>query len=174
MPVPIERVRTCSALLGDGIDELWHTVGALVAEARASGELDTRRTEQARAWMWSEVTDTLLDDLRQDAAVRAQIESLEADVSRGRMSPRGGARRVLSTVSAPVTGPRAFDDLTGRGRVGRLRALARDALAEYDLACVRVSYVAAGLQHGLSRRRGRRVEVRPAREPEPAYSRRGL
>jgi Ser/Thr protein kinase RdoA (MazF antagonist) len=41
-----------------------------------------------------------------------------------------------------VTGPRAFDDLTARGRVGRLRALARDALSEYDLACVRVSYVA--------------------------------
>ena len=41
-----------------------------------------------------------------------------------------------------MTGPRAFDDLTGRGRVGRLRALARDALSEYDVACVRVSYVA--------------------------------
>jgi LAO/AO transport system kinase len=93
----VERVRTCSALLGDGIEELWHTVGALVGEARASGELDARRTEQARAWMWSEVTDTLLDDLRQDAAVRAQIESLEADVSRGRMSPAAAARRVLST-----------------------------------------------------------------------------
>ena len=93
----VERVRTCSALLGRGIDELWHTVAALVAEARASGELDTRRTEQARAWMWSEVTDTLLDDLRQDAAVRAQIESLEAEVSRGRMSPAAAARRVLST-----------------------------------------------------------------------------
>jgi LAO/AO transport system kinase len=93
----VERVRTCSALRGRGIDELWQTVGALVGEARASGELDARRTEQARAWMWSEVTDTLLDDLRQDASVREQIESLEDDVSRGRMSPAAAARRVLST-----------------------------------------------------------------------------
>jgi Ser/Thr protein kinase RdoA (MazF antagonist) len=41
-----------------------------------------------------------------------------------------------------VTGPSAFDDLTARGRVGRLRALARDALAAYDISVVRVSYVA--------------------------------
>ena len=48
--------------------------------------------------MWSEVTDTLLDELRADPAVKARIESLEADVSqrpgvarprpRGRCSPR--------------------------------------------------------------------------------------
>jgi LAO/AO transport system kinase len=93
----VERVRTCSALRGDGIDELWQTVGTLIDEARASGELDARRIDQARAWMWSEVTDTLLDDLRHDAAVRAQIASLEHDVSCGRMSPAAAARRVLST-----------------------------------------------------------------------------
>ena len=67
--------------------------GELVAAARASGELDARRAEQARAWMWSEVTDTLLDELRADPAVRARIESLEADVSSGRISPAAAARR---------------------------------------------------------------------------------
>jgi Ser/Thr protein kinase RdoA (MazF antagonist) len=41
-----------------------------------------------------------------------------------------------------VTGPRAFDDLTARGQAGRLRALAADALSEYEIAVVRVSYVA--------------------------------
>ena len=44
----IDRVRTCSALLGEGIDELWDAVEELVAAARASGELDARRAEQAR------------------------------------------------------------------------------------------------------------------------------
>ena len=92
----IDRVRTCSALLGDGIDEVWSTVTALVGALRASGELDARRTEQARAWMWSEVTETLLDDLRRDAAVRDRIGTLEADVSSGRMSPAAAAREVLA------------------------------------------------------------------------------
>ena len=93
----IERVRTCSALLGDGIDEMWESVGALRAALRASGELDARRTEQARTWMWSEVTETLLDDLRRDPAVRERIGVLEADVSSGRMSPAAAAREVLAT-----------------------------------------------------------------------------
>jgi LAO/AO transport system kinase len=92
----IDRVRTCSALLGEGIDELWEAISALVAAARESGELDVRRAEQARAWMWSEVTDTLLDELRADAAVRARVEALEEDVSRGRISPAAAAREVLA------------------------------------------------------------------------------
>jgi len=92
----IDRVRTCSALLGDGIDEVWDVVGALVAATRASGELDARRTEQAQAWMWSEVTETLLDDLRKDAAVGEKIGVLEAEVSSGRMSPAAAAREVLA------------------------------------------------------------------------------
>jgi LAO/AO transport system kinase len=92
----IDRVRTCSALLGEGIDELWETIGALVAAARKSGELDARRAEQARAWMWSEVTDTLLDELRADASVRARLEALEDDVSRGRISPAAAAHEVLA------------------------------------------------------------------------------
>ena len=42
----MDRVRTCSALLGEGIDELWGVVGELVAAARASGELDAKRTSR--------------------------------------------------------------------------------------------------------------------------------
>jgi LAO/AO transport system kinase len=93
----MERVRTCSALLGEGIDELWSVVGDLVGRARASGELDAKRMEQARSWMWSEVTDTLLDELRDDPAVQARIESLESDVTKGRLSPAAAAREVLAT-----------------------------------------------------------------------------
>jgi LAO/AO transport system kinase len=92
----MDRVRTCSALLGEGIDELWRLVGELVAAARNSGELDEKRREQARSWMWAEVTDTLLDDLRADPAVKARIESLEADVTNGRVSPAAAAREVLA------------------------------------------------------------------------------
>jgi LAO/AO transport system kinase len=92
----VDRVRTCSALLGEGIDELWDAITALVATARTAGELDARRAEQARSWMWSEVTDTLLDELRDDAAVHARIDALEDDVNRGRMSPAAAAREVLA------------------------------------------------------------------------------
>ncbi len=91
----VDRVRTCSALLGEGIDELWAAVEQLVKAARASGALAQRRTEQAREWMWSEVTDTMLFELRADPEVNARIASLEADVTGGRISAAAAARRVL-------------------------------------------------------------------------------
>jgi LAO/AO transport system kinase len=86
--------------LGDGIDELWVTVEQLVKAARAAGELAQRRTEQARAWMWSEVTDTMLEELRDDPEVNARIASLEADVTGGRISAAAAARRVLAAFRA--------------------------------------------------------------------------
>ena len=96
----VERVRTCSALLGDGIAELWEAIEELVKTARASGDLAARRTEQARAWMWSEVTDTMLEELRADPEVNARIASLEADVTAGRVSAAAAARRVLMAFRA--------------------------------------------------------------------------
>jgi Ser/Thr protein kinase RdoA (MazF antagonist) len=39
---------------------------------------------------------------------------------------------------------RAFDELSTRGRIGRLRGLALDALREYDLEVARCSFVARG------------------------------
>src|SRR5262245_9451565 len=95
-----DRVRTCSALLGEGIDELWEAIEQLVRTARTSGALAARRTEQSRAWMWSEVTDTMLDDLRADPEVNARIESLDADVAGGRVSAAAAARRVLAAFRA--------------------------------------------------------------------------
>ncbi len=63
--------------------------------ARASGGLAARRGEQAREWMWSEVSETLLERLRSDAHVRAEVDRLEADVVAGRTSPTAAARELL-------------------------------------------------------------------------------
>ena len=84
------RVRTCSALLGDGIDELWERGRRRSWPRPARRESSTRGGPTRPAqWMWSEVTDTLLDELKRDPAVRAEIDALEArresrpDVARG-------------------------------------------------------------------------------------------
>ncbi|MDX1595265.1 MAG: methylmalonyl Co-A mutase-associated GTPase MeaB, partial [Gammaproteobacteria bacterium] len=53
-------VRTCSARTGDGIAAAWETVIAYRDTLQGSGELEARRAAQARAWMWSEVKDSLV------------------------------------------------------------------------------------------------------------------
>ncbi len=93
------RVLSCSALLGEGIDDVWSVVEEYSAAARASGGLDRRRGEQAREWMWSEVGETLLERLRADDRVQADVDSLEAEVVAGRTSPTAAALQLLDRFS---------------------------------------------------------------------------
>ena len=45
--------------------------------------------------MWSEVTDTLLDDLRHDGQVRGELGALEQQVADGTIPAATAARRLL-------------------------------------------------------------------------------
>ena len=46
--------------------------------------------------MWSEVTDTLIDGLRNDPGVQAHLAELEEDVAAGRCAPAAAAQQVLA------------------------------------------------------------------------------
>jgi LAO/AO transport system kinase len=87
------RVLTCSALTGTGIPEVWDAV----AEFRAAivEDLPGLRAGQNREWMWSEVTDSLLDALTADAAIAELARRLEAEVAAGTTTPTTAARAVL-------------------------------------------------------------------------------
>jgi LAO/AO transport system kinase len=88
------RVLTCSALEQRGIDELWSAVEEF-ARATAGTERETRRREQARAWMRDELADSVFERLHADAATSAAADELEADVAAGRLAPTTAARRLL-------------------------------------------------------------------------------
>jgi LAO/AO transport system kinase len=87
-------VLSCSAVAGTGIGEVWQTVGRyrdLLGDAIAE-----RRAGQARAWMWSEISDTLLDAFRRHPGVRADLARLEEAVTLGRTTPASAAQELLS------------------------------------------------------------------------------
>src|SRR5437660_352318 len=52
------EVMTCSAATGEGVDGIWETVGRYLEAVDTQG-IARRRGEQARAWMWNEVGETL-------------------------------------------------------------------------------------------------------------------
>ncbi|MDQ1519514.1 MAG: GTPase [Actinomycetota bacterium] len=89
------QVLLCSAITGTGIGPVWDAVEAHQATVIASGERDRRRAAQARDWMWSEVTETLLDRVRRDPAVEQLVETLEAEVEAGAISPAAAAHKIL-------------------------------------------------------------------------------
>jgi LAO/AO transport system kinase len=89
------EVQTCSAIARTGIAEAWDTVLRHQRALTDSGELAARRAQQARGWMWAEVQDSLIADLREDAEVRRHLPELEAATSEGRLPAAAAAARLL-------------------------------------------------------------------------------
>jgi len=93
------RVLTCSALTGAGIPEVWDAVAEF--RTAVASELPALRAAQSREWMWSEVTDSLLDALTADAATAALAQRLEAEVAAGTITPTTAARAVVDAHLRP-------------------------------------------------------------------------
>jgi LAO/AO transport system kinase len=88
-------VRAVSALDGTGIREVWDDVARFRAALECTGRWSQRRAEQARAALWSEIGDTLLDHFRTAPAVAPRLAALEAEVMAGTRMPAAAARELL-------------------------------------------------------------------------------
>ena len=89
------EVATCSARDKIGIDSAWDAVKRHQDALVNGGELGSLRAEQARAWLWSEVQDSLVADLREKYGVSHLISDLEEAVSAGRMPATAAADKLL-------------------------------------------------------------------------------
>ena len=88
------EVTTASAQVGEGVAEIWDVVERFNKAVGEKG-IQKRRAEQARAWMWNEVGETLLAELRKHPEVRRLVAGLERDVEAGRATPAAAARSML-------------------------------------------------------------------------------
>lgn len=94
-------VLLCSAATGQHVPELWEQVVRAHAQLEADGGLARLRSEQNVAWMWSEVTASLLDALRHHPAVRAGLGQLEDDVAAGSRTAASAAAELLARFGVP-------------------------------------------------------------------------
>jgi LAO/AO transport system kinase len=97
-------VLSCSAHTGTGIAEVWATVLDHRRALEATGALERLRSDQARAWLWSEVRERLLTDLRADPEVRALAPLLERKVVAGEVAPTAAAQQLLAAREGPARG----------------------------------------------------------------------
>lgn len=75
-----------SSVSGLGIAEVWSTLEQLRLARESTGEFATRRIEQQSSWLWTEVAELLLDDLRADdrvAVIENQVRSGERSIASG-------------------------------------------------------------------------------------------
>jgi LAO/AO transport system kinase len=87
----------CSALKGEGMAAVWDKVQAFRKATAKAGEFDRRRRDQAKNWLWQEVSDGLMDRLKSDPGLAAKLAKLEARVGQRKVSPAAGARVLLSS-----------------------------------------------------------------------------
>ncbi|MBE7638471.1 methylmalonyl Co-A mutase-associated GTPase MeaB [Sneathiella sp. P13V-1] len=90
------KVMMTSALKKLGIDELWQTIEEYREARGADDELETQRSEQAAAWMWSEIDESLMNHLREHPTVSALLPEKEAAVKAGKVSAAAAARELLA------------------------------------------------------------------------------
>lgn len=88
-------VLACSALEGTGLDAIWAQIEKHRAQMLESGEFESKRSEQAIAWMWNMIEDGLLSSLRQNEDIAPRADELELRVNRGELSPSSAAAAVL-------------------------------------------------------------------------------
>ncbi|GGM01959.1 ATPase/protein kinase [Nakamurella endophytica] len=100
----VPPVLTCSALTGDGIDEVWAAVRAHRDRLGADG-LRRRRADQQVALTWSLVRDELEHRLRRDPAVRSVREDVETAVRDGALDAAAAADRLLAAFSSRPADP---------------------------------------------------------------------
>jgi LAO/AO transport system kinase len=88
-------VARCSALLGEGVPEVWAEVCAFVQRSRTVGRFERRREEQSREWLWTQLHAQLWHRLRADGALKQLVAGKADALSARRATAREAARDAL-------------------------------------------------------------------------------
>jgi LAO/AO transport system kinase len=111
-------VRPVSALEGTGIREVWDDVDRFHAALEGTKRWSQRRSEQARAALWSEIGDTLLDHFRAAPAIAERLPAAEEEVTAGIRAPTAAARELLTLFVGEACESRASRRHTGLTKRG--------------------------------------------------------
>ena len=91
-------VVACSAVEGEGVDELWAAVLTSHEALVGSAELAVRRAEQAAEWMWRDVRERLSDAARAVEPTAQRLGRIERDVAEGRLLPEVAAGQLVDAL----------------------------------------------------------------------------
>ncbi|WP_341705675.1 methylmalonyl Co-A mutase-associated GTPase MeaB [Ferrovibrio sp.] len=89
------QVQLVSALLNEGIGEVWTAIGQYREALQKTGALAAQRRHQAEAWLMRELQDGLLDWLKQEPAIAGELPRLQKAVGKGQTAPSAAARKLL-------------------------------------------------------------------------------
>jgi len=89
-------VMTCSALQGNGIDEIWQAIADYRQVTMNAGSFQRTRAQQNLAWMRQLIDELLRNSLALHPAVKAALPDIEAAVTNTELTPLSAAQSVLA------------------------------------------------------------------------------
>ncbi|WP_421780107.1 methylmalonyl Co-A mutase-associated GTPase MeaB [Kiloniella litopenaei] len=95
------RVKKCSALNNEGIDEIWSAIEEFRTKLWESNEIPDKRVKQAVSWMWSEIKESLLLAFKDKPEIDKALEKVESEVISGKIAPATAARKLLNIFLKP-------------------------------------------------------------------------
>ncbi|MBD2760808.1 methylmalonyl Co-A mutase-associated GTPase MeaB [Yimella sp. cx-573] len=90
------QVLTCSARTGDGLPEVWQAVLDHRNQLLASGQLQQRRLDQQKQWMWALVEDGLWRDFRDNPVLQQASPQIEQALAAGELGALEAAEKLLA------------------------------------------------------------------------------
>ena len=87
---------TCSALTGEGINELWQVIQEFKENVTSSGVFADRRKSQTLAWVYSMVEEHLHNLFYQNKQVKQQKQSIDKSVTEGEISATIAMQKLLA------------------------------------------------------------------------------
>ena len=88
-------VKTCSALEGEDIADLWDIIGQYKQTLSQDDALQDMRRQQARSWMWAQISEGLIEALHKDKSMTETIKKCESDVTTGKLPASSAASRLV-------------------------------------------------------------------------------
>ena len=94
------RALTCSALTGDGLDELWTTIESHASFLKQSGAWSSQREAQRVGAMRRAIEHLLFARMQIDEALRTHAAAFEVKVRQGTMAPATAAQALVERLLA--------------------------------------------------------------------------
>ncbi|KAM3864799.1 hedgehog-interacting protein [Diretmus argenteus] len=106
------QVVRVSSQTGEGVPELWARMESYRDAMLASGDLQRRRRDQQKVWMWSLIQENVLRHFQNHPAVGQALPHLEDSVTSGAISPGLAADLLLKAFSSSSSSSELCQDTT--------------------------------------------------------------
>lgn len=84
-----------SSLNNKGLDLAWNKMIEFFLILKETGELESKRGQQRKKWMWQRIQDELIYKLKTDERVGLMVKELEASVIKGVVSASDAGDDIL-------------------------------------------------------------------------------